>query len=120
MYSETWQKRWNSTAARRKRECLALSGHAMNLKRFDTLARRCYVNALFIVGTLGTLIWDFFGERDSTIISIRFYSSLRTDRRPSETVLADLVVAFHRSWNKSLANLEGIVCGSSAGHADAS
>jgi hypothetical protein len=25
------------------------------------------------------------------------------------------VVAFHRSWNKSLANLEGIVCGSSAG-----
>jgi hypothetical protein len=56
MYSETWQKRWNSTAARRKRECRALSGGAMNVKRFDTLARLCYVNALFIVGTLGTLI----------------------------------------------------------------
>src|ERR1700722_11848193 len=28
----------------------------MNVKRFDTLARLCYVNALFIVGTLGTLI----------------------------------------------------------------
>jgi predicted MFS family arabinose efflux permease len=56
MYSETWQKRWNSTAARRKRECLALSGGAMNVKRFDTLARLFYVNALFIVGTLGTLI----------------------------------------------------------------
>ena len=59
--------------------------------------------------------WDFVGERDSTIISIRSYSNLRTDRRPSESLLADLVVAFHRSWNKSLANLEGIVCGSSAG-----
>jgi hypothetical protein len=56
MYSETWQKRWNSTAARRKRECLALNGGAMNVKRFDTLARLSYVNALFIVGTLGTLI----------------------------------------------------------------
>lgn len=59
--------------------------------------------------------WDFIGERDSTIISIRSYSNLRADRRPSETVLADLVVAFHRSWNKALGNLEGIVCGSSAG-----
>ena len=58
--------------------------------------------------------WDFIGERDSTIISIRSYSNLRADRRPSETVLADLVVAFHRSWNKSLANLEAIVCGTSA------
>lgn len=28
----------------------------MNTKRFDTPARLCYVNALFIVGTLGTLI----------------------------------------------------------------
>jgi len=33
-----------------------LSGGAMNAERFDTLARLCYVNALFIVGTLGTLI----------------------------------------------------------------
>ena len=47
MYSETRQKRWNSTAARRKRECLALSGGALNVRRFDTFARLCYVNALF-------------------------------------------------------------------------
>src|SRR3982074_3218598 len=56
MYSETWQKRWNSTAARRKRECLALNGGATNLTPFETSARLSYVNALFIAGTLGTLI----------------------------------------------------------------
>jgi predicted MFS family arabinose efflux permease len=56
MHSETWQKRWNSTAARPERRCNLLSGDAMNVKRFDTLARLIYVNAVFIVGTLGTLI----------------------------------------------------------------
>lgn len=58
--------------------------------------------------------WDFIGDGDSTIIVIRSYCNLRTDKRPSETILADLVLAFHRSWNKSLASLEGIVCESPA------
>jgi len=58
--------------------------------------------------------WDFIGERDSTIISIRSYSNLRTDRRPSETVLADLVVAFIDP-GISPCQSRGNVCGSSAG-----
>jgi predicted MFS family arabinose efflux permease len=43
-------------AARPARRCNLPSGDAMNVKRFDTLARLIYVNAVFIVGTLGTLI----------------------------------------------------------------
>jgi hypothetical protein len=59
--------------------------------------------------------WDFVDERDSTTVVIRSYSNLRTDKRPDETLLADLIVAFHGSWSRSLATLEGIVCGASAG-----
>jgi hypothetical protein len=54
--------------------------------------------------------WEFIGDGDSTMIIIRSYCNLRTEKRPSETILADLVLAFHRSWNKSLGNLERIVC----------
>jgi hypothetical protein len=58
--------------------------------------------------------WQFLGARDSTTIAIRSYSNIRTDRRPSESVLADLITLFHRSWNKCLNNLEALVCDSSA------
>ena len=58
--------------------------------------------------------WDFVGAANSTTIIIRSYCNLRTDKRPAETVLADLTAAFHRSWNKSLNKLEAIVCDSSA------
>ena len=55
MLSEAWGNGSNSTAARPERRNL-LSGDAMNVKRFDALPRLIYVNAVFIVGTLGTLI----------------------------------------------------------------
>jgi hypothetical protein len=53
--------------------------------------------------------WDFIGAGDATTLVIRSYSHLRSEQRPSEATLADLVVAFYRSWNTSLANLERIV-----------
>jgi hypothetical protein len=56
--------------------------------------------------------WQFLDGSDSTTIAIRSYSNIRTDKRPSETVLADLIAQFHRSWYKSLSNLEALVCGS--------
>jgi hypothetical protein len=59
--------------------------------------------------------WQFIGARDSTTIAIRSYSNIKTDKRPSETVISDLIALFHRSWNKCLDNLEILVCGSSAG-----
>jgi hypothetical protein len=31
---------------------------------------------------------------------------------PSETIIADLIALFHQSWNKSLDNLEALVCNS--------
>jgi len=40
-----------------------VSGSAMNVGRFDPLARLIYVNALFIVGTLGTLITPEYSSR---------------------------------------------------------
>jgi hypothetical protein len=58
--------------------------------------------------------WQFISARDSTTIAIRSYSNIRTDKRPSETVLADLITLFNRSWNKCLNNLEALVCASSA------
>ena len=58
--------------------------------------------------------WDFVAAGKSTTILIRSYCNLRTDKRPAETVLAELTAAFHRSWNKSLNTLETIVCDSPA------
>lgn len=54
--------------------------------------------------------WQFIDARGSTTIAIRSYSNIRTDQRPSDTVIAELTALFHRSWNKSLDNLEALVC----------
>lgn len=66
------------------------------MQRFDTLARLIYVNALFIVGTLGTLIAPALLESGSL-------SGLYWQRR--------------WSWRQValVATLEGIVCGVPAG-----
>ena len=58
--------------------------------------------------------WDFVGAANSTTIIIRSYCNLRTDKRPAESVLADLTAMFHQSWNKCLDKLETIVRDSSA------
>jgi hypothetical protein len=58
--------------------------------------------------------WDFVGAANSTTIIIRSYCNLRTDKRPAESVLADLTALFHQSWNKCLDKLETIVRDSSA------
>ena len=54
--------------------------------------------------------WHFTEVHGSTTIAIRSYSNLRTDQHPSETMLTELISAFHRSWNKCLENLEQHVC----------
>jgi hypothetical protein len=54
--------------------------------------------------------WHFTEVHGSTTIAIRSYSNLRTDKRPSETILTELISAFHRSWNKCLRNLQQLVC----------
>jgi hypothetical protein len=56
--------------------------------------------------------WHFTEAQGSTSIAIRSYSNIRTDKRPPETVIADLIALFHQSWNKCLDNLEALVCNS--------
>jgi hypothetical protein len=56
--------------------------------------------------------WHFTEAQNTTLIAIRSYSNIRTDKRPSETIITDLVALFHRSWNKCLDNLAGLVCDS--------
>ena len=55
--------------------------------------------------------WHFTELRGSTTIAIHSYSNIRTDKRPSETIIADLEALFHRSWNKCLQNLADVVMG---------
>jgi hypothetical protein len=57
--------------------------------------------------------WQFIEARASTTLAIRSYSNIRTEKRPSETVIAQLTALFHGSWNKSLDNLEALACASS-------
>jgi hypothetical protein len=52
--------------------------------------------------------WHFSQRDGTTVIAIRSYSNIRTDRRPAEVTITDLVAAFHRSWNKNLDNLEAL------------
>lgn len=54
--------------------------------------------------------WDFTETRGSTAIAIRSYSNIRTDKRPSETLISGLQTAFHRSWSKCLNKLSVLVC----------
>jgi hypothetical protein len=53
--------------------------------------------------------WHFTEAQNSTLIAVRSYSNIRTDKRPCETIIADLEAAFHQSWNKCLDNLEALV-----------
>jgi hypothetical protein len=53
--------------------------------------------------------WHFTEAQNSTLIAVRSYSNIRTDKRPRETIIADLEAAFHQSWNKCLDNLEALV-----------
>jgi hypothetical protein len=53
--------------------------------------------------------WHFTEVDGSTTIAIRSYSNIRTDKRPNETTITDLIAAFHRSWNKCLKNLGELV-----------
>jgi hypothetical protein len=55
--------------------------------------------------------WHFTELRGSTTIAIYSYSNIRTDKRPSETIIADLQALFHRSWNKCLRNLADVIKG---------
>lgn len=52
--------------------------------------------------------WDFSAVAHRTQIGIRSYSNIRTDRRPDEVIISNLVAAFHRSWNKCLDNLAAL------------
>jgi hypothetical protein len=54
--------------------------------------------------------WHFTEVNESTKIAVRSYSNIRTDKRPSETIVTDLMALFHSSWNKCLKNLDEIVC----------
>lgn len=54
--------------------------------------------------------WHFTEMRGSTTIAIRSYSNIRTDKRPSETLISDLQTAFHRSWSKCLNKLSVLIC----------
>ena len=53
--------------------------------------------------------WQFIDSDESTVLAIRSYSNIRTDKRPSETVIAGQMRLFHLSWNKALGNLEALV-----------
>jgi len=53
--------------------------------------------------------WHFTEVHGSTTIAVRSYSNIRTDKRPSEAIVTDLIALFHRSWNKCLKNLEELV-----------
>ena len=55
--------------------------------------------------------WQFTGALDSTMIAIRSFSNIRTYKRPSEAVISNLIALFHKSWNKSLDNLDALVWG---------
>jgi hypothetical protein len=59
--------------------------------------------------------WHFTEAQNATLIAIRSYSNIRTEKRPSETIITDLVALFHRSWSKCLDNLAGLVCDSARG-----
>jgi hypothetical protein len=54
--------------------------------------------------------WHFMEVHGSTTIAVRSYSNIRTDKRPSEATVTDLIALFHHSWNKCLKNLEELVC----------
>jgi hypothetical protein len=53
--------------------------------------------------------WHFTEVHRTTTIAVRSYSNIRTDKRPSEAIVTDLMALFHRSWNKCLKNLEELV-----------
>ena len=54
--------------------------------------------------------WHFTEVQNSTLIAVRAYCNLRTDKRPAEKIITDLVVLFHLSWNKCFDKLQAIVC----------
>jgi hypothetical protein len=54
--------------------------------------------------------WHFTEVQHSTLITVRSFCNLRTDKRPAEKIITDLVVLFHLSWNKCLDKLQAIVC----------
>ena len=58
----------------------SFGGSAMNIARFDLLERLIYVNALFIVGTLGTLIAPAILDSWATLLArgIRYDYFVRT------------------------------------------
>ena len=54
--------------------------------------------------------WHFTEVQDSTLIAIRSFSNVRTDKRPAEKIITDIAAAFDHSWSKCFDKLEALVC----------